>query len=233
MWLKADLHIHLYKEPAEKLTLGMMKPEKILKMASDRGYDVISFTCHGYSFDNTKIEKYARKYGILLIRGTETYFKGKHLLVYGITTVPREIDLSILKNFKEEGAAVVIPHPYLSKSTSLGYLIEDMDMSLFDAIELTHFSTFIFNINRKASKLAAKYDLPLISGSDTHAKFQFGSAFSWIQVEDRTEKNVLQAIKKGNVIPVTQWLSPPMLMHEILWEIGNRMKRACYKTMNK
>lgn len=230
MLLKADLHIHIKNEPEEKNTLGLNTPEWILKQASLYKFNVIAFSCHGVVFKDKYIDKLAKKLNIVLIRASESYFKKKHILIYGIDDVPKFVDNEILKELKRDGALIVLPHPFLSKGTSLGFIFESIEKSLIDAIELTHFSTFFFDINKKAKLLAKKNSIPLIAGSDTHAFFQFNSAYSLIKTSKYSQESIFNSIKKGYVFPKVKHLSPFNFAIEILWEIGNQIKRKKHLT---
>jgi len=230
MLLKADLHIHFKNEPQEKNTLGLNTPEWLLKKAYQYNFNAIAFSAHGFVFKDKNIDKLAKKLNIILIRASESYYKDKHILIYGIEDVPKYVDDEDLKNLKRDGALIVLPHPFLSRGTSLGFIFESIDKGLIDAIELTHFSSFFFNINKKARTLANKNSIPLIAGSDTHAFFQFNSAYSFIKTTRYSKKAIFKAIKEGAVIPKVEPLSPFNFAIEVLWEIGNQIKRKKHLT---
>ncbi|MGC9365717.1 MAG: PHP-associated domain-containing protein [bacterium] len=225
MWIKVDLHLHLKNEPLEKQTLGLKDPYWIINQAKLYKFNALAFACHGMVFYNDKLWKYAKERGITLVTATETYFMGKHLLIYGIEDVPSKVSLDDIENLKQQGAVVVAPHPFLSSSTSLGpWIVNNMEFKP-DALELTHFSSWFWDINLKTRKLAEKLGIPLIAGSDTHAWFQFNTAYSYLEVEDINEKSILNSIRKGKIIPINKWLTPWEFTRELLWEAGNRLKR--------
>ena len=50
------------------------------------------------------------------------------------------------------------------------------------------------DFNRKAKKVAKRFDLPLVGSSDTHSLRQLGSTYSLINAEKKVD-SVIKAIK--------------------------------------
>src|SRR5438034_605911 len=68
----------------------------------------------------------------------------------------------------------------------------------FDAIELCHFHKGLFNLNRRAEKVAARFGKPLIATSDAHRLHAFGSHYTSIPMPpELTVENVFAALRVG------------------------------------
>lgn len=181
------------------------------------GYDVIAFTLHNKAGTTKDMIAYAKKKGILLISGIEATIEGAHVIVLNVNDAEcRKLksfdDLRRLKT--EKDIVVIAPHPYFPSGVCLkNRLAENIDV--FDAVEYSHFYTYLVNFNKKAMRIAVKYDKPIIGTSDCHRLYQVGYTYTVLDCR-KNLKDVLEAVRKGNggVVSVP---FPMLKMIRVLW----------------
>ena len=94
------------------------------------------------------------------------------------------------------------PHPFFPGDRAMKEkLLENIE--LFDAIEYSHFYFSLINFNKKAVRVARRFEKPLIGTSDAHFKMQFDYTYSLIDGE-KTVQGVIDAIRKHKVKVVTK-----------------------------
>ncbi len=72
------------------------------------------------------------------------------------------------------------------------------EIDCFDAIEMCHFHKGFFDLNRRAVRVAKKYDKPMIATSDAHQLHAFGRHYTSIpRPRDLTIENVFAALRDG------------------------------------
>ncbi|MBN2372529.1 PHP domain-containing protein [bacterium] len=220
--LKCDLHTHVIGDtPYEPKTQGMLSPREFVDLASDKGFDCLSFTYHDYLYYDADIWNYAKEKGVMLIPGTEISINGYHVLLLNCQHCMGISSFDGIRYYRSifPGALIIAPHPFYKSSISLGkMLIENIDC--FDAIEYCHFYTRFFNPNRKAVKIAKRFSLPLICCSDAHRASDFGTTYSYIYVEERSVDSIIQSIRDGRIEHVTSPLPFGLFFKEILWILG-------------
>ncbi len=203
--MKADIHIHTDRDPIDGL-LGKnivdYSPIMLINEAAKKGFTHISLTHHKKIFFNNALKNYALSKGIFLIPGVEASIEGKDVVLLNPS---REI-----KTFKElldekrsnKELFVLAPHPFYPSPSSLNKELIDY-IDLFDAIEISFFNHFFVNyFNKKAIKIAKKYDKPLITTSDSHKLENFGHNYIVSK-----EKDLFKAIKKRDYETVTKKMS--------------------------
>lgn len=94
----------------------------------------------------------------------------------------------VIKEIKDQDGIVVLPHPYRGHELN-SKLIENVDI-----IEVFN-SRNNENENRKALKLAEKYNKPIVAGSDAHFSVEIGNATTLMKGSNITEvhSNILNA----------------------------------------
>lgn len=201
--LKADFHIHTGEDPEDRIAYSSYD---LIDRAVEQGFDVLSITNHNVITYDQELADYAEKRGILLIPGVERTIKRKHVLVIN---ADRE-DLKAksfrkLARLKDDSKLIIAPHPFFPGINCLwGDLLRHI--SLFDAIEYSHYYTSSVNFNRKAVELSERCHTPLVGTSDAHMPHQFGTTYSMI----RAEKNlyaIITAIRAGRVRVVSSPLT--------------------------
>ncbi len=200
-WIKTDLHIHTLDDPKDAVDYSA---HQLLERARSLGFRVLAITLHDAVFDRQEVFADAAAMGILLIPAAEVRLCGADVIVLNVTGK----EIAELKNFGDlrqlrarRGTSVftIAPHPFYVFGSSIGSrLLTEIDC--FDAIELCHFHKGLFNLNRRAKKVAARFGKPLIATSDAHRLHAFGSHYTSIPMPpELTVENVFTALRAGPV----------------------------------
>ncbi len=106
-------------------------------------------------------------------------------------------DLRTLRARRGNSIFTFAPHPFYVFGGSIGSrLLAEIDC--FDAIEFCHFHVGLFNPNRRAKRVAARFRKPLIATSDAHRLPAFGRHYTSIRVPPAlTVENVFAALRNG------------------------------------
>ena len=178
-WIKVDLHIHTHDDPKDVIDYSA---HQLLERARSLGFGVLAITLHDAVFNRPEVYADAAAMGILLIPAAEMRLEGADVIVLNVTA--DEIvdlktfgDLRALRARRRDSIFTIAPHPFYVLGGSIGpRLLKEIDC--FDAIELCHFHNFLFNPNRRATRVARKYRKPLIATSDAHRLHAFGSHYT-------------------------------------------------------
>ncbi len=170
--------------------------KELIDHCAKLGYDVMAVTLHDKVGCTPSLIAYAKTKGILLISGIEATIENSHVLVLNVTKKDKVKSFDDLRKLKKKKDIVVIAaHPYFPFGRCLRKrLIDNID--LFDAIEYSHFYTYLLNFNRKAMKVAVKYDKPIVGTSDCHRLYQLEYTYTMMDCK-KDLKSVLNAVRKG------------------------------------
>jgi len=218
MKLKVDLHLHTNRDLAEIVSgrKNLISPTRLIDMAVEQNYDAISITHHGVQFVDKALVDYARRKGLLIIPGVETFIQRKHVLLINFSSKKYILSYEDLLKYKTDDVLVIAPHPYYFVSECLGRDLTD-HIACFDGVEYCHYYMNWLNPNRKAMRIAEKYKLPMIGNSDAHKDYQFGTTYSYVYAEEKTIPAIIHAIKQGKVEVVTRPLNLWEFTRETLW----------------
>src|SRR5438270_297977 len=86
-------------------------------------------------------------------------------------------DLGELRARRGPSLFTIAPHPFYVLGGSIGERLPER-IECFDAIELCHFWSRLFNPIRRAVKIAGRFQKPLIATSDAHRLHAFGSNYT-------------------------------------------------------
>src|SRR5438094_6339270 len=198
-WIKVDLHIHTLDDPKDAVDYSA---HQLLERARALGFRVLAITLHDAVFNRQEVFAHAAAMGILLIPAAEVRLCGAHVLVLNVTG--EEIaklqdfdDLRQLRARRGSSVFIIAPHPFYVFGSSIGArLLEEIDC--FDAIELCHFHKGLFNPNRRAKKVAARFGKPLTATSDAHRLHAFGRHYTSIpKPPELTVDSVFTALRTG------------------------------------
>jgi predicted metal-dependent phosphoesterase TrpH len=200
-WIKIDLHIHTLDDPLDALDYTA---HELLERASQLGFRVLAITLHDAVFDRPEVFADAASMGILLIPAAEVRLEGADVILLNVsaeeTASLRTLDdLATLRARRGPSLFTIAPHPFYVLGGSIGEkLLERID--LFDAIELCHFWTRLFDPNKRAVEIAERFQKPLIATSDAHQLHAFGSNYTSIpQPAELTIENVLDVLRGGRL----------------------------------
>ncbi len=196
MFLKANLHFHTAldeKHISHNVYQG-------IDYAKEQNFGVLAYTPHRKFLFEQEFSKYAESKGILLIPGIEIEIGKKHIVILNCDNEAENIKtFEDVANYKKKKPDILIlaPHPFVFSPKSLrSDFIQNI--VLFDAVEMTVFSNFIFNFNKPAEIAAKKYGKPFIATSDTHFLKDINRGYALINVGEKNIGEVFNAIKKGD-----------------------------------
>ena len=198
-WIKIDLHIHTLDDPKDVIDYSA---HQLLERAKQLGFGVLAITLHDAVFDRAEVFADAAAMGILLIPAAEVRLEGADAILLNVSAA-EVADLKTFHDLRQLRARrglsmfTVAPHPFYVLGGSIGErLLSEIDC--FDGIELCHFHKGVFDLNRRAAKVAAQFNKPLIATSDAHQLHAFGRHYTSIpRPRDLTIENVFAALRNG------------------------------------
>jgi len=184
--LKIDLHVHTV-ESYDAHT----KREDLPAIIKARGLNGVAITEHN-RFNPPKLDA-------LTIPGVEISSRDGHIIALGIQEIiqPRQPADDTIHQIQKQDGVVIIPHPYdpVCQCIKLSRLTTKPD-----AVETVNADALSFYIsNWLARRDAAKFKLPQVGGSDSHIPETIGDAYTIIDANSPTSKDVLEAIRAGRV----------------------------------
>ena len=195
--MKIDLHCHSYYSND-----SISSPEKLIKIALEKGLDGIALTDHNTTLGWKAAIKAAKKLNAVLILGEEIKLKKEGKTIGEILGyfLKEEIDpkgkgiKEIIQEIKKQGGIAIIAHPYhwrkpFKKLEKYKYLADGAEA--FNARSQTKRG------NQKSLDFAKKNNLPLTAGSDAHSCFEVGNAY--IETEAKNLKELKEAILNKRV----------------------------------
>src|SRR3984893_266605 len=198
-WIKVDLHIHTLDDPKDVIDYSA---HQLLERAKQLGFGVLAITLHDAVFDRAEVFADASAMGILLISAAEMRREGADIILLNVSAE----EISQLQTFDDvrrlrarRGLSMftIAPHPFYVLGGSIGdRLTKEIDC--FDGIELCHFHKGVFDLNRRALKVAAEFNKPLIATSDAHQLHAFGRHYTSVpRPRELTIENVFAALRNG------------------------------------
>ena len=198
-WIKIDLHIHTFDDPKDAVDFSA---HQLLERARSLGFRVLAITLHDAVFDRKEVFADAAAMGVLLIPAVEVRLLGADVIVLNVTV--EEIsqlrnfdDLRELRALRGNSIFTIAPHPFYVFGGSIGSrLFAEIDC--FDAIEYCHFHMGPFNPNRRAQRVATRFNKPMIATSDAHRLHTFGRHYTSMPLPPAlTIENVLAGLRSG------------------------------------
>jgi predicted metal-dependent phosphoesterase TrpH len=198
-WIKVDLHIHTLDDPKDVIDYSA---HQLLERAKQLGFGVLAITLHDAVFDRAEVFADAAAMGVLLIPAAEVRLQGADIILLNVT--PTEVaklktfdDVRELRARRGRLIFTIAPHPFYVLGGSIGgRLLREIDC--FDAIELCHFHKGLFDLNRRAVKVATRLGKPLIATSDAHQLHAFGRHYTSIpRPSELTIEKIFAALRDG------------------------------------
>lgn len=198
-WIKVDLHIHTLDDPKDQLDYTA---HQLLERARELGFGALAITLHDKVFDRAEVFADAAAMGITLIQAAEMRLEGADVVLLNVR--PNEIvnlrtfaDLRELRARRGASLFCFAPHPFFHLGASIGErLLQEIDC--FDAIEICHFHKGLFDLNRRARRVAEAHQKPLLATSDAHRLQAFGGHYTSIpRPPEPTVEAILQTLRSG------------------------------------
>jgi predicted metal-dependent phosphoesterase TrpH len=192
--MKFDLHVHSCFSKDSNASL-----DDILVNAEQNGLDGFAICDHDSIEGGIECAKRAKQLGSkqIVIPGQEVTSSKGHILVLGSNKLI-ESGLSpeeTIKKAHEQGAVVIIPHPFKLTSHGIGYL-KGLHA---DAVEVLNSRCMTDGPNNKARKAADEFGFSMAGGSDAHEAQMIGRCYTEIDSSERTVAATLDAIRAGKI----------------------------------
>ncbi len=215
--LKSDFHTHV-KGDLDRIPYT---PKQLIDKAAKLNFQVLAITAHDRFIYSKELANYAKSKNILLIPGIEKTLYNKHIVILNIN----KEDIAKINSFsdirqlkKKKNILVIAPHPYYPLHFCLKNLLTQ-HIDIFDAIEYSHFHTYLINkYNKKAVKTAKLYNKPLIGTSDCHRMIQFGTTYTLVDSK-KDINSIFSAIKSHKVKPISPPLPLTKFLYLVAWAI--------------
>lgn len=212
--IKIDLHIHTHDDPKDRLDYSA---RELLARARRLGFEVLAITLHDAVFDRPEAFTQAERAGILLIPAAEMRIEGADIILLNVTAdevgaLRTFDDVRQLRQRRGDSIFTIAPHPFYFLGGSIGRrLLHEIDC--FDAIEYCHFHRGLFNPNRRAVRVAAEFDKPLLATSDAHQLNAFGQHYTTISRPAELSAAAVFSELRARRFEIT---SPPARLAEIM-----------------
>jgi predicted metal-dependent phosphoesterase TrpH len=191
MQVKADLHVHtIYSRDS------LITPEELVFYAKKRGLTAVAVTDHDRVDGALKI---ARETDFLIIPGIEVSSRNGHIVGLNVQEpIPKGLSSDeTVDRIHAAGGVAVACHPFAFFKGSLG----NHANANFDAVETINSSAFPFNrCTRKAQRIADRFGISRVAGTDAHYGPTIGYAYTVIDAEQQVD-DIVKAIAKGKCQP--------------------------------
>src|SRR5436309_12297697 len=197
--VKVDLHIHTLNDPKDAVDYSA---HELLERARALGFRGLAITLHDAVVGRQEVFADAAAMGILLMPAAEMRLQGADVIVLNVTAeemaeLKSFDDLRRLRAQRGDSIFTIAPHPFYHFGGSIGSrLLREIDC--FDVIEFCHFHIGLFNPNRRAKRVASRFNKPLIATSDAHRLHAFGRHYTSIPKPSAlTVENIFAALRSG------------------------------------
>lgn len=201
MKIRVDLHVHTIHSGDSSITL-----REALHWCERKGLDGLAITDH-----DTVEGVRGRPSGEspVIIPGVEISARGGHILALGVEEeIPKGLSIAeTVELIREMGGISVIAHPYAPLKSWVDN-DELMDVGL-DAVEVANPTQIPYDrMLRRNKVLARRLGLPETGGSDAHAPWVIGLAYTLIDVESIEVDDILKSIRDGRTEARGRGLKP-------------------------
>jgi predicted metal-dependent phosphoesterase TrpH len=189
--IKADLHVHSMYSADSIIT-----PKELVFFAKKRGLTAVAVTDHNQVEGARKI---ASETDFLIIPGTEVSSLDGHIIGLNVQeAIPKGLTADeTVDRIHQAGGIAIACHPFALYKGSVGKHVNKK----FDAVETKNASSFPYNsASTKADRLADRFGLPKVAGTDAHIGQAIGCAYTVIDAEPDVEA-ILKAIVAGRCEP--------------------------------
>jgi hypothetical protein len=209
--LIADFHIH-----SKYSHDSLMSPESIVRRAKKVGLTCIAITDHGTIRGGVEAKKFARKYGVEVIVGTEIKTDCGDIVGLGVNEEILTTDWQhVIQEIRNQSGIVLLPHPY-REHTNIEKLAGDVDF-----IEVWN-SRCNPEENRNALTLTEKTGKKTMLGSDAHCLPEIGLVHARVNPVSYE----VQEIVSANYTSVMNLRKSQVISHINRREFGKLIQRG-------
>ncbi len=183
------------------------RPKEWIKTAKKAGLDAIAVTDHNTTKAWPELKQLSKQLDLPVIFGEEIKTtNGDVIGLFLNKEIKKGSPLEVIDKIREQDGIVIIPHPfdkYRGFKGNAGLIAKKID-----AIEVFNSRVIKNSENRQALDFAKKYKLGLTGGSDAHACFEIGRAYTISK--GNTIEDFRKALKKRKT-KVSGRLSSPLV----------------------
>jgi len=182
-----DFHTHTYHSYD-----SMMKPEKILRIAKERGLNGIVISDHDTIRGGLECAELNKDPDFKVVVASEIKTNVGDITALNIKSeITARNFADVAAETKRQGGLILLVHPYHH------HKLDEINFDAVDLIETFNSREFPEN-NKKAEALALKYNKPAIAGSDSHIYSEIGNARTFYNDLDDLTKPVRVEAKRNN-----------------------------------
>jgi len=199
---------------------GTSHIKNILSIAVKRGLGAIAITDHNTTIGSLEAQRFANKYGIIVVPAMELSTDSGELLAYGITSkiqknlpIKQAIDL-----IHEQGGIAVAAHPFNKKHPNLDFsridedIIKKLNIDVLEVFDVLH-----GRVDAHFLDLAKQMDIGITGGSDAHIHYQIGKGLTILPDSCVTWQDIIEAIKNKDSYATGLRLSMARIAVDMLW----------------
>jgi predicted metal-dependent phosphoesterase TrpH len=193
--LRLDLHVHSHHSPDSRLTLAELIGR--LPYTGLRGF---ALTDHNSVRGNAELLALrARHPSYVFLPGSEISTLEGHLLAYGLSepAPPHRPISESIEWVRAHGGEPVLAHPFRLAHGVGRRVAESAPVSAIEARN-GHSSEVA---NAKAELVGARRGISATGGSDVHALFELGRAFTYFPAGTESIDDLLEALRRGKTQP--------------------------------
>ena len=171
--MKYDLHIH-----TKYSKCSINAPDKILKIAKQKGLNGIAITDHHTTIGAHKVEKLNKDKDFEVIIGEEiTTEYGDVLGLFLQEEIKARKLFEVMDEIKAQDGIIVVAHPFrIVPWLKFKYPLQKLKGKV-DGLETLNSRNFPYS-NNASEKAANKYHFAKIGSSDAHLPFDVGNAYT-------------------------------------------------------
>ena len=207
-----DMHSHSVSSDDSRATVEQYL--QWIRVLRNRGcvIDAIVLTEHRKFDSHEDYSSLGRKYGVIVLKGSELDTIYGHFLVYGVNeALLRSVDFGdiaidpfrLMKEARQHGAIAVPAHPGRPGIGLCEFMekgVEFLDVNIVETLNGGNRK----GENERALRLAQERGYKRIGGSDAHLVSSIGSCLTSFEAEVQNEQDLVEALVSGRFTPV--WL---------------------------
>lgn len=182
MRIKLDLHVH-----TKYSYDGILSPEKVLKLAINKGLNGIAITDHN-SIRGAKEAKEANKNkDFIVIVGSEIKTnRGEVMGLFLQEEIASRDFYEAIEEIKAQDGIITIPHPFDTMRSST-LIPSKEDAKLVHGVEVFNSRCIFSKYNKLAMEFSKSNGLSMTAGSDAHFANEVGLSGIIVHAEDEEE----------------------------------------------
>ncbi len=213
---KVDLHTHSMASYD-----GGLRPEQYARLISENILDVIAVTDHNRTDFATRL---ARDLGDRIIVGEEIMSTSGEIVGLFLkgTIRPGLSPLETVKQIKDQGGVVYIPHPFETVRKGLHPSVLEELVDYIDLVEVANGRAFLQNRSAHAAIWSRLNHIPGAASSDAHGWRGVGRTYTVVHNLPEQE-TLVEEISRG--APITKRPSPRALLYPKYHKLKKKLRR--------